>query len=945
MVLHLILVASLPHADGLAEAASATLAAGIIGLALIARRRARPGSDRSVSAANAPSLAFPNYTQISSRISVPVWQSMRVGSLLGGLGVVALLVLAPPTGLFVMWRVVIPSLPALFLIAPGLWRNLCPLAAANQAPRALGITRALTPPAWLKEYGYVIAFSLFVLFVELRRLGLDQSGIPSALLLFGAMAAAFTGGIFLKGKAGWCSSICPLLPVQRIYGQTPLVMIANAHCQPCVGCAKHCYDFNPRAAYLSDLNDPDAYWGGYRRLFVGAFPGLVLSFFVIPRSHALAGLLTGLLFMAVSVALFTLVSTFWKTSSHNVTALFGALAFVIFYWFAGAFGPMELTWLIRSVAILLAVTWLVRTTQKERGFHQRAGSGGAGSAAVADSDVPSAGAGSLGPAGAAAVGAALVSFADGTALTPDPGMSLLELAEAHRMPIETGCRMGICGADPVAITDGMACTSPIGEDERATLDRLGLGPNTRLACCVRVNGPVRVSLEPEAGGSATVAGFPFDPAVRRVVIIGNGIAGVTVADQLRRRHPEVSIDLVAAEPHHLYNRMGIARLIYGRSGMAGLYLNPEDFYEQRRISTWLNTRAVAIDRAAQSIRLGTGEVLNYDRLVLATGSDAAVPAVDGFGVTGTGVLRSADDAMSLRALAQSPGVDSAVIAGGGLLGLEAASALGKLGLRTTVLERSERLLRRQLDTRAAEILQGRLEGMGITVRTRAEVRAAVGERRLEQVTLADGHRLGAQILLLAAGIRPRTALARRAQLEVNRGILVDARMCTSDRRIFAVGDAAEFVGEVPGLWATATAQAEVAAENIAGGDRAYRPSAPVTALKVAGIDLVSIGRAAGPGDVVVVADGAAGAAVAHGADGAAAADSYVKLVIDADGRPVGAILLDADAEVAAAVRTAVGRDVDLGDRLDALRAGDWGALAAPPLAPSRAPVMAMVNAR
>ena len=86
----------------------------------------------------------------------------------------------------------------------------------------------------------------------------------------------------LKGKSGWCSTICPLLPVQRIYGQTPLLMVANAHCQPCVGCVKNCYDFNPRAAYLADLNDADTYWSGYRRYFVGAFPGLIVGFFAVP---------------------------------------------------------------------------------------------------------------------------------------------------------------------------------------------------------------------------------------------------------------------------------------------------------------------------------------------------------------------------------------------------------------------------------------------------------------------------------------------------------------------------------------------------------------------------------------------------------------------------------------------------------------------------------------
>ena len=128
-------------------------------------------------------------------------------------------------------------------------------------------------------------------------------------------------------------------------------------------------------------------------------------------------------------------------------------------------------------------------------------------------------------------------------------------------------------------------------------------------------------------------------------MIGNGIAGVTAADHVRRRHPSAQIDLVADEPHHLYNRMGISRLIYGRSAMQGLYLNPDAWYEERGITTWLNTQAARIDRDAREVVLGTGERLEYDRLILATGSSAFVPPIEGFGAKGTFVLRSAEDAL------------------------------------------------------------------------------------------------------------------------------------------------------------------------------------------------------------------------------------------------------------------------------------------------------------
>lgn len=835
-------------------------------------------------------VTFPNYTQIPSRIPVRVWHGLRAASIVGALTVAALLIAAPDTGLFVMWKVVIPLLPLLFLTAPGLWRNLCPLAASNQTPRALNLSKAKTAPKWLKEYGYVIAFSLFITFVVLRKLGLDDSGPLSALLLLGAMAAAFAGGLFLKGKSGWCSTICPLLPVQRIYGQTPLVLIANAHCQPCVGCVKNCYDFNPRAAYLADLHDQDHYWAGYRKYFVGAFPGIVLGFFAFD----LGGMA---LSAAVSAAVFATLTTFYKASAHRITSLFGAVAFSIFYWFAANVGPEPLTWALRATAIALAATWLWRTVQTERPFLDRA-------------KTPPATATSGGLAAALATtrggGPQITFLPDNKRVAPKPGQTLLEVIEGNGLPIEAGCRMGICGADPVAIKDGMGCTNEIGDDEKATLERLGYADNTRMACCVKVSGPVTVALTPEKPSRPRISkmlDFSFDNTVKQVVVIGNGIAGVTAADHLRRRHPATKIDLIAEEPHHLYNRMGISRLVYGRSAMQGLYLNPDAWYEERGITTWLNTRALWIDRDKREIALGTGEKLPYDRLILASGSRSLVPPIDGFGTPGTGVLRSAADAMALRAYAQRVGSRKGVIAGGGLLGLEAAYALHKLGIRTTVLERGPGLLRRQLDHRAGELLKSYLEGLGLEILLDAEVDSVDGNGRLRGLDLKDGRRLDAQILLVAAGIQPNVEIARDAQLPTNRGVLVDDRMRTADERIYAAGDVAEHGAQTPGLWPTAVAQAEVAAENVAGGEKAYVPAPPVTMLKVVGVELASIGRfEAGPDEETIV----------HEHNG-----GYRKLVV-AGNRLVGAILLGPGNDVAS-IRTAItkGSEVDVA----ALRAG------------------------
>ena len=296
-----------------------------------------PVPDPSVSELAA--TAFPNYTQIPKGVSIRTWWAIRIASITAALIVAGLLIASPDDGLFVMWKLVVPLLPLLFLVAPGVWRNLCPLAASNQTPRVLGLTRGLTAPKWLKEYGYVIAISLFVLFVVLRKLGLDDSGPASAFLLLGALTGGFLGGMYLKGKSGWCSSICPLLPVQRIYGQTPFALVGNSHCQPCVGCTTNCYDFNPKAAYLADLHADDPYWSGYRRFFVAAFPGLVLAFFEVPEAPDAIGVPEMLgrvaLYMAVSVASFQLLSSFVKVSAHKLTTLYGALAFNVFYWYGG----------------------------------------------------------------------------------------------------------------------------------------------------------------------------------------------------------------------------------------------------------------------------------------------------------------------------------------------------------------------------------------------------------------------------------------------------------------------------------------------------------------------------------------------------------------------------------------------------------------------------------
>jgi NAD(P)H-nitrite reductase large subunit len=457
--------------------------------------------------------------------------------------------------------------------------------------------------------------------------------------------------------------------------------------------------------------------------------------------------------------------------------------------------------------------------------------------------------------------------------------------------------------------------SPIASEERATLARLGLAENTRLACCARVKGRVAVALKPERPKASPVRPAPasFDPAIKSVVIIGNGVAGVTAADHIRRRHPDCTIHMIGREQHHLYNRMGISRLVYGRSAMQGLYLQPETWYEDNTITCWLNTQAVRIDHTARRVVLGTGEVLPYDRLILATGSRGSAPPVEGFGMPGTFVLREAEDAMAIRSFAQTFNCRRAIIGGGGLLGLEAGYALLQMGLHVVILERSNWLLRRQLDARAGQILRDHLEQLGMIVMLRAEAAAAEGADRVRHIVLQDGQSLPCDLFLACVGITPNATLARESGLQINRGVIVDDYLRAGAPDVYAVGDVAEHRGEISGLWPAAVAQAEVAAANATGDARVYEGAVPVTALKVAGVDLTSIGRFDPTSDdeiVIALQD--------------TELHRYRKLVIR-QGKIVGAILLGYPLD-APAITAAIKQGVDVSGCTETLRDGNWSVL-------------------
>jgi nitrite reductase (NADH) large subunit len=870
---------------------------------------------------------FPVYTEMRTRVPLAAWRAVRIVSVLAYLALVVALFVRPAGGLFVFFGVVVPLLPILFFVAPGVWRNSCPLAAVNQAPRVLGFTRGLTLPQWWQRRSFIVAMVLFFGIAGARLAVFNGSGPATGVLLAVIVSAAFLGGFLFKGKSGWCSQICPLLPLQRVYGQTPYVRVPNSHCRPCVACTRNCYDFQPISAYQADLHEDDPAWTAPRKLFVAALPGFVLGFFTLagtgdqPLTSTYGQLA---LYFLGSVGLFYAAEALLPLRTAVTIAVWAAAAINLFYWFAGvvlatSFATITgiqapwLRWPIQALVLVLSVLWIGRTAVKARQYDEEAAADQRAQLPVIPVSRPS-------PEAARDEGPAdggEVRFAEGDGpVSAEVGTSLLEVAERAGLPLEAGCRMGVCGADPVAVLDGASCLSAPEEEELNTLRRLGLAKNTRMACSARIEcGPVTVSLTPQPGAPDDGA-LPreFDRSIVSVVVLGNGIAGVTAADFVRRGHPECEIHVVGQEPHVLYNRMGISRLVYGRSAMQGLFLLPEQWYDEHQVTAWLNTVATDIDLGSHRVFLGTGEVLPYDRLILAMGSSGVAPPVTGFGRPGSFVLRSASDAQQVRAYAQQHACRDAVVSGGGLLGLEAAHSLLELGLRVTVLERGARLLSRQIDPRCSDLVLTHLQSIGVQVLHGAEAVALAGEERVTGVTLRDRRSLRCDLFLAAVGIRPNVDLAQRAGIPVGKGVLVDDRMQTGVPGVYAAGDVAEHGGRVLGLWPIAAKQGEVAAVNALGGHELLSAEVPATILKGVGLDLFSIGRVEPePEDEVVVVEDAS-------------LPSYRRLVVS-QRRAVGGIVLGHHPEDVVAVTSAVKKQVELDDAVLAdLRSGNWQVL-------------------
>ncbi|WP_431304796.1 NAD(P)/FAD-dependent oxidoreductase [Sediminicoccus sp. BL-A-41-H5] len=329
----------------------------------------------------------------------------------------------------------------------------------------------------------------------------------------------------------------------------------------------------------------------------------------------------------------------------------------------------------------------------------------------------------------------------------------------------------------------------------------------------------------------------------RVLVIGAGPAGTRCA--VRAAEAGARVTLCGAEAALPYDRVALSTLLAGETTLPALITQDLASLQALGIAFRPSTPVVALDRAAGEAVTARGERIAYDRVVIATGSRAIRLDVPGTNLPGVLTYRTLDDVRAMLRAARGGG--SAVVVGGGLLGLEAAAGLAQRGMKVTVLHPVEWPMERQLDAGAGGLLTRRMGQRGIRFAMPAQLAAIEGEERVTGVVLADGQRIAASIVIMAVGIRPDTALAAAAGLTTGRGIQVDAAMRSSDPAILAIGECAELEGRTIGLVAPALEQAETAAATLAGQPARYAPRADAAALKVSGTAVWSAGEIAGEG--------------------------------------------------------------------------------------------------
>ncbi|MBZ9624188.1 FAD-dependent oxidoreductase [Clostridium sp. FP2] len=326
---------------------------------------------------------------------------------------------------------------------------------------------------------------------------------------------------------------------------------------------------------------------------------------------------------------------------------------------------------------------------------------------------------------------------------------------------------------------------------------------------------------------------------KRIVILGTGITSVTAIKAIREIDLDSEIYLMGQEKFYPYNRVKLSKGLFDNLEENSILLQKKEWYEQNKVKIFINTKVVNINTDRFELILCDGSKVKYDKLLIATGSSNNIPPIDGIGKDGVYTLRSLNDALNIKnSLNESAQV---IIIGGGIQGLEMAWIVHQHGKKATIIELQSRLMPYQLDNKASEILRDIIQGYGIEILTNTGVVKITGDTKVASILIDKEVKLKCDMVIYSTGIKANKELISNTKVETARGIVVNNKMETNIKNIYAAGDIAQFDNKVIGLWNIAIAQGKVAGYNIAGKETVYENVTPVTTLNAFGISLFSMG--------------------------------------------------------------------------------------------------------
>ena len=328
--------------------------------------------------------------------------------------------------------------------------------------------------------------------------------------------------------------------------------------------------------------------------------------------------------------------------------------------------------------------------------------------------------------------------------------------------------------------------------------------------------------------------------MKNYLILGNGVAGTTAAENIRKQDKEGKITIVTDEEFPFYWRLRLNEYLAGDITEEALASKKAQWYGDQRIDLKLKTLIAGADPNEKVVFTEDKQRLSYDSLLISTGSHSFIPPIKGSEKEGVFALRNIQDARGISVWAKD--IEDVVLIGGGLLGLEAGNALLKLGKKVTVVEFFPRLLPRQLDADGAQRLQKIMEKIGFSFRLGARTQEISGNDQVTGVLLEGGESIPSKMVIISAGVRANLELAEPLGLENDKGIKVDEYLRTNQTDIYAAGDVAEFRGMPYGIWPAAMEQGQIAGTNMAGGNLVYKGTTMANSLKVVGVDLASAGN-------------------------------------------------------------------------------------------------------